>query len=220
MVRTIVVDDHNLVVAGFRSLLSTFEGIEIVGEATNGRDAVELAKSARANLVLMDVAMRGLNGVDATALIKAHNPDTQVIIISMHSAEEFVHRALRAGASAYLIKDCAPLELKLAVEAVMRGEIYLTPRISRQVVAELMRNDRRGTGPPSLDVLTLRQREILQLIVEGNGTKQIAHVLGVSVKTIETHRAAIMQRLDMHSIAELVLFGIRNKLVPLDPADE
>jgi len=220
MVRIVIAEDHKLVLAGFRSLLSTIEGVEVVGEADNGRDAVQLAKSTRANLVLMDIGMKELNGIDATAVIKAETPETNVIIVSMHSAEEFVHRALRAGASGYLVKDCAPLELELAIAAVMRGEIYLTPRISRQVVAELVHDERHAAAAPNLRALTLRQREILQLIVEGNATKQIAQRLGLSTKTIETHRAAIMERLGMHSVAELVLFGIRNKLVPLDPEEE
>jgi len=220
MVRIVIAEDHKLVLAGFRSLLSTIEGVEVVGEADNGRDAVQLAKSTRANLVLMDIGMKELNGIDATAVIKAETPETNVIIVSMHSAEEFVHRALRAGASGYRVKDCAPLELELAIAAVMRGEIYLTPRISRQVVAELVHDERHAAAAPNLRALTLRQREILQLIVEGNATKQIAQRLGLSTKTIETHRAAIMERLGMHSVAELVLFGIRNKLVPLDPEEE
>jgi DNA-binding NarL/FixJ family response regulator len=219
MVRTLIAEDHKLVLAGFRSLLSTIEGIQIVGEADNGRDAVHLAKSTRPDLVLMDIRMRELNGIDATAIIKADSPETHVLIVSMHSEEEFVLRALRAGASGYLVKDCAPPELELAIAAVMRGEIYLTPRISRQVVAGLMRDTQNAPATNGLHALTLRHREILQLIVEGKGTKQIAQVLGVSVKTIETHRAAIMQRLDLHSVAELVLFGIRNKLVPLDPPE-
>src|SRR5258706_8390380 len=144
MVRTIIAEDHKLVLAGFRSLLSTIEGIQIVGEADNGRDAVNLAKSTRPDLVLMDIRMRELNGIDATAVIKAESPDTHVLIVSMHSEEEFVIRALRAGASGYLVKDSAPPELELAIAAVMRGEIYLTPRISRQVVAGLMRDTRQA----------------------------------------------------------------------------
>ena len=217
MVRTLIVDDHQLVLAGLGRLLSIIEGIQVVGEATNGLAAVELAKSTRAELVLMDIAMKELNGIDATAAIKAVNPDAHVIIVSMHTAEEFVHRALRAGASGYILKDCAPLELKLAIEAVMRGDIYLTPRISRQVVADLMRAQSRPPADHSLESLTLRQREVLQMLVEGKSTKQVAHALGLSTKTVETHRAAIMARLGLRSIAELVHFGIRHKIVPLDP---
>src|SRR5258708_9075009 len=135
MVRTIIAEDHKLVLAGFRSLLSTIEGIQVVGEADNGRDAVQLAKTTRADLVLMDIGMKELNGIEATAVIKAESPETRVIIVSMHSAEEFVHRALRAGASGHLVKDCAPVQLGFAIAAVIRGELYLTPRISRQVIA-------------------------------------------------------------------------------------
>jgi len=219
MVRTLIAEDHKLVLAGFRSLLSAIDGVQVVGEADNGRDVVRLAKSMRPDLVLMDIRMRELNGIDATAVIKAESPQTHVLIVSMYSDEGFVLRALRAGASGYLVKDCAPPELEMAIAAVMRGEIYLTPRVSRQVVAELVRDPRHATATQGLQSLTVRHREILQLIVEGKGTKQIAQALGVSVKTVETHRAAIMQRLDLHSVAELVLFGIRNKLVPLDPPE-
>jgi DNA-binding NarL/FixJ family response regulator len=218
VVRAIIAEDHQLVLSGFRRLLAEIQGVEVVGEATNGLDAVALARSERADLVVMDIAMAGLNGIDATMAIKAERPETHVVIVSMHGTEEFVHRALRAGASAYLVKECAPMELRLAVEAVLRGDVYLTPRVSRQVVAELMAKDRRHASD-DLELLTLRQRQILQLIVEGKATKQIAQTLGVSVKTVETHRAAIMQRLGIHHVAGLVLFGIRHKLVALDPAD-
>jgi DNA-binding NarL/FixJ family response regulator len=220
MVRTIIVDDHQLVLAGLARLLATIEGIQVVGEATNGLDAVELAKSTRPHLALMDISMKGLNGIEATEALKAASPDTLVIIVSMHTAEEFVHRALRAGASGYVAKDCAPLELRLAVEAVMRGEIYLTPRISRQIVADLMRDQRHGSRGHGLDALTPRQREVMQLLIEGKTTKQVAHALGLSTKTVETHRGAIMQRLGLHTIAELVHFGIRQKIVPLDSEEE
>ncbi len=219
MMRTLIVDDHQLVLAGLGRLLATIEGIEVVGEATNGRDAVRLAKSTGADLVLMDIAMKELNGIDATAAIRAQCPQTHVIIVSMYDSVEFVQRALRAGASGYVVKDCAPVELRLAVEAVMRGAIYLTPRISRQVVADLMRNETRAHHAQGIDALTLRQREVLQLLVEGKSTKQVAAALGLSVKTIETHRSAIMQRLDLRTFAELVRFGIRHKLVTLDPED-
>jgi DNA-binding NarL/FixJ family response regulator len=220
MVRAIIVDDHQLVLAGLARLLATIEGIEVVGEATNGLEAVALARSTRPELVLMDISMKGLNGIEATAAIKAQCPESQVIIVSMHTAEEFVNRALRSGASGYVAKDCAPLELRLAVEAVMRGDIYLTPRISRQIVADLMREERHGRRGHGLDALTLRQREVMQLLIEGKSTKQVAHALGVSIKTVETHRGAIMQRLGLHSIAELVHFGIRHKIVPLDPEEQ
>ncbi|MEP7068164.1 MAG: response regulator transcription factor [Usitatibacter sp.] len=213
-IRTVLVDDHNLVRAGIRALLGEIEGVKIVAEADNGRDAVALAKDLAPDLAIMDISMKELTGIEATAQIRAVSPATRVLILSMHTTEEFVRSALKAGASGYLVKDSAPLELKMAIEALMRDEIYLSSRVSRGVMTRLA-----GGGDPgasTFDALTPRQRETLQLIAEGKSTKQIAHLLKVSVKTVETHRAALMERLDLHDIAGLVLYAARHHLVSID----
>lgn len=214
--RVLLVDDHTLVRAGIRSLIEGRVGVQIVAETDNGRDAAALVKRHAPDIVIMDISMRELNGIDATALILAQSPGTRVLILSMHSAEEFVRRALRAGASGYLVKDSAPQELTLAIEALARGEIYLSSRISRHLVTAFAA-DPVERAQSSLESLSPRQREILQLIAEGNSTKEIASVLDLSVKTVETHRAALMARLGIFDVAGLVVYAARNHLISLDP---
>jgi DNA-binding NarL/FixJ family response regulator len=209
--KVMLVDDHTLVRAGIRLLLEKVAGIAVVGEAKDGREALELLKTGPADVVLMDIAMKGLNGLDATLQVKRAHPDTHVIILSMHASEEYVMQALRAGASGYLLKDSALLELERAITAVQRGETYLSSPISKQVVENYMR--RVGGERTGLSLLTARQREILQLIAEGNSTKQIASLLALSVKTVETHRAQIMERLDIRDVSGLTRYAIRNGLV-------
>lgn len=210
-IRVLLADDHALVRAGFRALLEGLPGIQVVGEAGNGREALNLIQQTRPDVVLMDIAMSGLNGLEATARATRDNPHVRVIILSMHANEEYVLQALRAGAAGYLIKDADLAELELAVRAVARGETYLSPAVSKHVIAEYLR---RTAGEPSpLSLLTPRQREILQLIAEGLTTKEIAHTLGISVKTVETHRAALMERLDIHDVPGLVRFAVRTGLV-------
>jgi DNA-binding NarL/FixJ family response regulator len=214
-VRILLVDDHTLVRAGIRALVEAIQGTHIVAEAANGREAIALAKAHTPDVVIMDISMKELNGVDATAQITAEMPGVRVLILSMHAAEEFVKRAIRAGASGYLVKDSAPMELGMALEALMRDEVYLSTRISRQLVS-LLAEPGNGEGESSLDSLTMRQREVLQMIAEGNSTKEIAAALEVSVKTVETHRAAVMARLGIHDIAGLVMFAARNNLVTIE----
>jgi DNA-binding NarL/FixJ family response regulator len=218
-IRVLLADDHTLVLAGIRSLLEEMEGVSVVGVANNGREAVALAREASPNLVLMDISMKELNGIDATAQIKAERPATQVIILSMHNTEDFVRRALEAGASGYLVKDSAPLELRMAIDAVMRGENYISSRVSRHLVSSVVRPGAEGQQT-SLDSLTARQREILQLIAEGKSTKEIAFTLELSVKTVETHRAALTERLGIRDVAGLVLFAVRNGLVAVDRPED
>jgi DNA-binding NarL/FixJ family response regulator len=217
-IRILVADDHTLVLAGIRALLEEIEGVTIVGEAHNGREAVAMATSERPDLVVMDISMRELNGIEATVQIRAALPETQVLILSMHATEDFVRRALKAGASGYIVKDSAPLELKMAIEAIMRGEHYISSRVSKHLVAGL--SGGASQGQSSIDSLTPRQREILQMIAEGKSTKEIAFVLNVSGKTVETHRAALMERLGIHDVAGLVLYAVRNRLVSVDGAEE
>ena len=218
LIRVLLADDHALVMAGIRALVEELGGTQIVAEANNGRDAVALAKQHQPDLVIMDISMKDLNGIEATAQIMAEVPSTRVLILSMHTTEDFVRRAIKSGAVGYLVKDSAPLDLKMAIAAVMRDEIYLSPRVSKHVVAGFL-HGKPHQDESSMDALTARQREILQMIAEGKSTKEIAYQLNVSVKTVETHRAALMERLDIHDIAGLVLYAVRHGLISVDRVD-
>ena len=218
LIRVLLADDHALVMAGIRALVEELGGTQIVAEANNGRDAVALAKQHQPDLVIMDISMKDLNGIEATAQIMAEVPSTRVLILSMHTTEDFVRRAIKSGAVGYLVEDSAPLDLKMAIAAVMRDEIYLSPRVSKHVVAGFL-HGKPHQDESSMDALTARQREILQMIAEGKSTKEIAYQLNVSVKTVETHRAALMERLDIHDIAGLVLYAVRHGLISVDRLD-
>lgn len=210
--RVVLAEDHTLVRAGLRTLLQQLDQVIVVGEAADGREAVTLAKSHAPDVILMDITMPGLNGIDATRQVKKELPEVRVVILSMHSSEEHVMQALRAGASGYLLKESAPLELELALRSVGRGETYLSPPISRKVIESYMQRVS-DTTQDALAILSARQREILQLIAEGGSSKEIARRLGLSVKTVETHRAQLMERLQIRDIAGLVRFAIRTGLI-------
>lgn len=214
MLRILLADDHALVRAGLRSLIEDMPGIEVVAEAGDGLEAVHLTGKLQPDLVLMDVAMRNVNGLEATTQIRKQFSSVKVLILSMYTNEDYVVQALRAGASGYLVKDSAPMELEIAINAVKAGDTYLSPPVSRQVVESYML--RVGAEGSPLDALTPRQREILQLIAEGKSTKEMAYLLKVSIKTIETHRAQIMQRLNVRDIPGLVRYAIKVGLVNLD----
>lgn len=217
-VRVLLADDHAMVRAGIRALLREMEGVTIVAEASNGREALALARSSMPGLVIMDISMKELNGIEATDRMHAENPAVPILILSMHDTKDFVRRALKAGAAGYLVKDSAPMELEMAIHAVMRGETYLSPKVSRHLVSSLLQGSA-SQGEASIDALTPRQREILQLVAEGKSTKQIAFTLAISVKTVETHRAALMERLGIRDVAGLVLYAVRNRLVGVQPVD-
>jgi RNA polymerase sigma factor (sigma-70 family) len=210
--RIVLAEDHTLVRAGLRTLLHQLDRVTVVGEAADGREAVELAKAHKPDMILMDISMPGLNGIDATRQVKKELPGVRVVILSMHSSEEHVMQALRAGASGYLLKESAPLELELALQAVGSGETYLSPPISRQVIEGYMQRVA-DTTQDALANLSVRQREILQLVAEGNSSKEIARRLELSVKTVETHRAQLMDRLQIRDVAGLVRFAIRTGLI-------
>ena len=219
--RVLLAEDHTLVRAGIRALLHNLTGIEVVAEASDGREALRVIKTYQPEVVLMDIAMAGLNGLEATARVTKEFPTVRVIILSMHSNEEYVAQALQAGAAGYLLKDAVAAELELAVTAVARGETYLSPAVSKHVIADYLR--RASGGAPSggeasstATLLTPRQREILQLIAEGHSTKEMAAILHLSVKTVETHRTQLMARLDVHDVAGLVRYAIRIGLVTPD----
>ena len=210
-VRIVLVDDHRLVRAGIRALLEKTPQGQVVGEAADGREAFALIEKQRPDIVLIDIAMPGLNGLDAVDRIKKEWPETKVIILSMHANEEYVVRALRSDVSGYLIKDAAVDELEDAIRTVTEGEVYFSRRISKRAIRDYLTNTDEIRGP--LEQLSSRQREVLQLIGEGKNTKEIADILQVSVKTIEAHRLQLMQRLDIHDIPGLVKFAIRTGLV-------
>ena len=206
--------------AGIRALLQNLEGIQVVAEASDGREALELLDTHRPDVVLMDIAMPVLNGLEATARAVHAWPQTSVLILSMHATEEYVMQALHAGASGYLLKSAVTSELALALRAVARGETYLSPAVSKQVIAEYLRRIRGHELSPSCTpslyhTLTARQREVLQLIAEGHTTKEVAQRLQLSVKTVETHRTQLMKRLDMHDVAGLVRYAMRLGLLVL-----
>jgi DNA-binding NarL/FixJ family response regulator len=212
-IRTLIVDDHDhdLVRAGLRLLLQSMEGIEVVGEAANGRDAVAAARSHRPDVVLMDLMMPELNGLDATARIVSRNPGVHVVILSMTAGDEAVLPVMRAGASGYCLKNVRPAELELAIRAAARGETYLCAAVSRHVVDACFAKS--GSGEDQFERLSARQREVLQLIAEGRSAKEIAGRLEISVRTAETHRAQLMNALDIHDTAGLVRFAIRRGLI-------
>ena len=209
--RVIVADDHQLVRAGFCRLLSATTSVEIVAEAGDGREVLQQIRRHRPDIVVMDVSMPNLNGIDALVRIKDKFPAIKVLIVSMHSDEECVVRALRAGASGYIIKDAAVAELELAVRSVAAGGTFLGPSLSRNVVSSYLTG--LGDNQSALEQLTSRQREILQLIAEGKSTKEIAFDLGLSTKTIETHRERLMERLNIREVAGLVRYALRAQLV-------
>ena len=210
-VRVLLADDHALVRAGIRALLQGLEGVTVVAEAGNGGEVLELARKHRPDIVLLDISMPGIGGLEASAQLKQELPEVRVVMLSMHANEEYVLQALRAGAVGYMLKDSATAELELALQAVMQGETYLSPPISKQVVEGYVQ--RVGAEQPAADHLTPRQRQVLQLIAEGLSTKEIAYRLELSVKTVETHRAQLMERLQIRDIAGLVKYAIRNGLV-------
>jgi DNA-binding NarL/FixJ family response regulator len=216
--RVLLVDDHSLVRAGIRSLLEKMTGIEVVAEAGDGHEALELTKKHVPDVALMDISIPGLNGLEALARASKEFSKVKVIILSMHTNEEYVLQALRAGACGYLLKDAAVAELELALRAVTRGETYLSPRISKRVIVSYL--EALGNERPLREDLTPRQREIVQLIAEGKSTKEIAFLLNVSVKTVEAHRAQLMVRLGIHDVASLVRYAIRVGLVPAERLPE
>jgi len=214
VIRILIADDHTLLRAGIRALLEGLPGIEVVAEASNGQDALAAAETHRPDIVLTDIAMPLMNGLELAARLGRDFPGIKTVILSMHSDQEYISRALEAGAVGYLLKESGPAELGLAIQAVSRGDAYLSPAISNQVISEYAR--RNGTDTRSAGPLSPRQREILRLIAIGQTTKSIARTLGISAKTVETHRAQLMDRLDIYEIAGLVRYAIRIGLATLE----
>ena len=212
--RILLAEDHTLVRAGIRALLESLEGVEVVAEAADGREALRLAEAHHPDILLMDITMKELNGLQAVARLTKEHSATRVIILSMHADQVYVRQALQAGAAGYLLKGADVAELELALKAVTRGDTYLSPSVSKDIVGNLLNGKTPAANP--LDELTPRQREILQLVAEGRTTKEIAGRLDLSSKTVETHRAQLMERLDIHDVAGLVKFAIRVGLTQAD----
>jgi DNA-binding NarL/FixJ family response regulator len=214
-IRVLLADDHALFRAGIRALVQSFAGIEIVAEASDGREALELCKAHHPDVVLMDIVMPQLNGMDATARLAAIAPATRTIILSMNATEEYILQSLRCGAAGYLLKNISASDLEQAIRAVAGGQTYLSPAISTHVIAAYLK---RVGGEPidTFERLTFRQREVLQLIAEGNTTKEIARKLTLSAKTVEMHRTQLMRALDIHDLASLVRYAIRMRLIDPD----
>lgn len=208
-IRILLVDDHELVRAGLRSLINELADMEVVAEARNGREALDAVAAHQPDLVLMDIMMPEMNGLDATARLAVLNPKLPVMILSMNASEEYVLQALRAGASGYLLKNISPTEMEQAIRALARGEKHITSAVAKHLITGLLE----GSNTTSLDRLTNRQREVLQLVAEGNTTKEIARKLGLSTKTVEAHRGDLMQTLNIHDTAGLVRYAIRMGLV-------
>lgn len=213
-IRVLLVEDHTLVRAGIRELLRNLDGIEVVAEASNGREALDLIEKHMPNVVLMDIAMRGMNGLEVAERVIKQYPRVHVVLLSQYTDEEYVRQSLQIGANGYIPKDAATSELEIAIRAAAQGETYLNPSISKHLIENYLRRPESATGP--LKQLTPRQREVLQLIAEGNTMNRIAKVLNISVKTVETHRAQLMERLDIHDVAGLVRYAVRIGLVTSD----
>jgi DNA-binding NarL/FixJ family response regulator len=212
-IRILLADDHTVVRDGLRALLEKQPDMEVVGEAADGRDSIRLAEEQRPDVVIMDIAMPNMNGIEATRRIVAANPATAVVILSMHQDESYVLRALKAGAKGYLLKDSLRSDVIDAIRSVSQGRSFLTKKVGRILQEDYVRQlERRGLDD-SYDLLTDREREVLQLIAEGRTNKEVAGLLTVSLTTVETHRTHILQKLSLHSVPELILYAVRKGII-------
>ncbi|MBI4658980.1 MAG: response regulator transcription factor [Verrucomicrobia bacterium] len=216
-IRILLADDHTLVRAGIRSLLERIPGVEVVAEAADGRETLSHLSSCHPNIVIMDIGMPGMNGLEATTRLLREFPDVRVLILTMHTNEEYILQAMRAGVSGYLLKKAATTELEQAIRAVSEGATFLSPSIPKRVTDLLQAKTIDQKLP--LECLTPRQREILQLIAEGKTTKEIASLANLSAKTVEFHRAQLMDRLGIHDVPGLVRYAIRAGIIPLESTD-
>lgn len=215
-VRLVIADDHTMMREGLKSLISKETDFAVVGETENGKQTLEIARKVGAHVVVMDVSMPDLNGIEATRKLQKINPNIRVVALSGHANQELVREMLKAGASAYVLKSRAYEELVRAIREVMKGRKYLSPDVARGVVDEYIGMAASRSVNPAFVVLTNREREALQLIAEGKSTKEVADVLGIHVKTIETHRRNIMEKLNLHSVAELTKYAIREGITSVN----
>jgi DNA-binding NarL/FixJ family response regulator len=212
-IRILIADDHGIVRTGLRLQLERHEEFEVVGEAADGRDAVRMAEALVPDVVIMDIAMPSLNGIQAASQIIKALPNTGIIMLSMHSDETYITRTLAAGARGYLLKDNAEVDLDRAVQVVAQGKPFFSPAIANTLLEDYMRQMQQRGLQDSYDLLTGREKEILQLLAEGKSNKDVAVLLNLSTNTVETHRTRIMQKLDLHSAAEIVLYAVRKRIV-------
>jgi DNA-binding NarL/FixJ family response regulator len=208
--RTLLVEDHALVRAGLRALLDKADGLEVVGEAADGRQAVTMCEQLKPDLVLMDMAMPDLNGVEAARQIRSTFPHAKILMVSMHGSRQYIFEALKAGVNGYVLKEAAFTELLAAIKEVVEGRTYLSPKLSEVVMEDYVRRAQGGEKGSELEKLSAREREVLQLIAEGKSSTEIAKVLHISARTVDTHRHNIMEKLEIHSIAGLTRFAIRH----------
>jgi two-component system response regulator NreC len=213
MTTVLVADDHGVVRKGIRFLLQLDPGIEVVGEACDGREAVQMAGELCPDVAVLDISMPHLNGIEATAQIKKKNPGVGVILLSMYSDETFLVRALSAGAQGYLLKDSTETDLLQAVKSVAGRRVYFSPAITRTLLQDYMRQMQREGIEDSYELLTDREKEVLQLLAEGKPNKEVAAMLDLSLYTVETHRGRIMQKLNLHSTADIVLYAVRKRII-------
>jgi DNA-binding NarL/FixJ family response regulator len=212
-IRIVLADDHTLVRQGLRLMLEREAGLKVVAEASNGREALDAVDRCLPHVVIMDLAMPTLNGIEAARQIHLKHPATSIVVLSMHSDESYVLRALKAGARAYLLKDSADTDLIGAVKAVTEGKAFFSPAISRVLVEDYVRQLQQKGVEDSYELLTSREREILQLIGEGKSNKDVAQMLNLSPYTVETHRSNVMEKLNLHSVPELILYAVRKGVV-------
>jgi two-component system, NarL family, response regulator NreC len=212
-IRILLADDHTVMRAGLRLLLERQPNLTVVGEAADGRQAVELAQRERPDVVIMDIAMPHMNGVEAARQIVNHSPETAVAILSMHSDESYVIRSLKAGARAYLLKDSAEADLLEAVHAIREGKSFFSPAVRRILKEDYVHQLEEMGAEDSYELLTNREREVLQLVAEGKSNKEVANLLNLSLYTVETHRTHILQKLNLHSVPELILYAVRKGII-------
>ena len=212
-VRILLANDHTVMRNGLRLLLERQPNLQVVGEAADGRQAVALCETVNPDVVVMDIAMPNLNGIEAARQIVNRNPRTAIAILSMHSDESYVIRALKAGARAYLLKDSAEADLLAAVRALTDGKSFFSPAISKILVEDYMRQLESRGAEDTYELLTNREREVLQLLAEGRTNKEVANMLNLSLYTVETHRAHILQKLNLHSVPELILYAVRKGII-------
>jgi two-component system, NarL family, response regulator NreC len=212
-IRILLADDHTVMRAGLRLLLERQSDLVVIGEAEDGRKAVALADMHSPDVAVIDIGMPNLNGIEATRQIAGKHPKTAVVILSMHSDESYVLRALKAGARAYLMKDSAEADLIRAVRAVSEGKSFFSPSISKMLLEDYMRRLEQRGEEDSYELLTTREREILQLLAEGKSNKDVANLLNVSLYTVETHRAHILQKLGLHTVPDLILYAVRKGII-------
>ncbi len=213
MIRIVLADDHSVMRSGLRALLQQNPDMQVVGEANDGREALSLAETLKPDVAVLDITMPNLNGIEAARQMVSKQPDVAIIMLSMHSDEGYVLRALRAGVRGYLLKEAAEIDLLHAIRAVTQGKSFFSPAVSRMLAEDYIRQLQEKEVVDSYDLLTSREREILQLIAEGNSNKDMANRLSLSLHTVETHRGNILQKLNLHSIPDLILYAVRKGVI-------